>query len=66
MNWYDGIVIDRLWVGHSKFWVIKEAEDLPYTKSIKFVVIERGIMTLVYLPTAAIVAELAVLVGRTV
>jgi hypothetical protein len=66
MNWYDGIVIDRLWVGHSKFWVIKGAEDLPYTKSIKFVVIERGIMTLVYLPTAAIVAELAVLVGRAV
>ena len=22
MNWYDGIVIDRLWVGHSSFWVL--------------------------------------------
>ena len=22
MNWYDGIVIDRLWVGHSRFWII--------------------------------------------
>jgi hypothetical protein len=62
MNWYDGIVIDRLWVGHSKFWVIKGCEDLPYTKSIKFVLIERGIMTLVYLPVAAIIAKIAVLV----
>ena len=24
MNWYDGIVIDRLWVGHSKLWLIPE------------------------------------------
>ncbi len=64
MNWYDGIVIDRLWVGHSKFWVIRGAEDLPYTKSVKIVLIERGIMTLVYLPVAAVIAELAVLVGR--
>jgi hypothetical protein len=63
MNWYDGIIIDRLWVGHSKFWVIQGTEDLPYTKSVKFVLVERGIMTLVYLPIAAIVAELAVLVG---
>jgi hypothetical protein len=63
MNWYDGIIIDRLWVGHSKFWVIQGTEDLPYTKSVKFVLVERGIMTLVYLPVAAIVAELAVLVG---
>ncbi len=22
MNWFDGIVIDRLWVGHSKIWRI--------------------------------------------
>jgi hypothetical protein len=66
MNWYDGVVIDRLWVGHSKFWVIKGAEDLPYTKSVKFVMVERGIMTLVYLPVAAVVAEIAVLVGRAV
>jgi hypothetical protein len=66
MNWYDGIVIDRLWVGHSKFWVIKGCEDLSYTKSIKFVLIERGIMTLVYLPVAAIIAKIAVLVAGAV
>jgi hypothetical protein len=28
--------------------------------------IERGIMTLVYLPIAAVIAEIAVLVGRAV
>jgi hypothetical protein len=66
MNWYDGIVIDRLWVGHSKFWVIQGAEDLPYTKSVKFVLIQRGITTLVYLPVAAILAEIAVWVGRAI
>jgi hypothetical protein len=66
MNWYDGIVMDRLWVGHSKFWVIQGCEDLPYTKSVKTVMIERGIMTLVYLPIAAVIAEIAVLVGRAV
>ena len=22
MNWYDGIVIDRFWVGHSRFWIL--------------------------------------------
>jgi hypothetical protein len=66
MNWYDGIVIDRLWAGHSKFWVIQGCEDLPYTKSVKTVIIERGIMTLVYLPVAAVIAEIAVLVGRAV
>jgi hypothetical protein len=66
MNWYDGIVVDRIWVKYSKFWRIKGAEDLPYTKSVKAVLIERGIMTLVYLPTAAAVAQIAVLVGRVV
>ena len=31
MNWYDGIVVDRLWVGHSRFWIIPGTEDLrPY------------------------------------
>jgi hypothetical protein len=66
MNWYDGIVIDRLWVGHSKFWVIQGTEDLPYTKSVKTVLIQRGSMTVVYLPVAAIIAEIAVWVGRAI
>jgi hypothetical protein len=39
---------------------------LSYTKSIKFVLIERGIMTLVYLLVAAIIAKIAVLVAGAV
>ena len=33
MNWYDGIVIDRLRVGHSRFWVIPGTEDLPFVQT---------------------------------
>lgn len=32
MNWYDGIVIDRLWVGYSRFWDIPGI-DLPYVQT---------------------------------
>ena len=28
MNWYDGVVIDRLWVGHSRFWIIPGTESI--------------------------------------
>ena len=30
MNWFDGLVIDRLWVGHSSFWIIPGTEDIPF------------------------------------
>ena len=30
MNIYDGIVIDKIWVGYSKFWLIRGCEDIPY------------------------------------
>ena len=63
MNWYDGIVVDKIWVGISKFWVIKGTEDLPHVKSTKFVLIERGIMTVVYIPVAALLAWIAVKIG---
>lgn len=33
MNWYDGIVIDRLWVGHSRFWIIPATEDIPFVQN---------------------------------
>ena len=33
MNWYDGIVIDRLWVGHSRFWVIPGTEEIPFVQT---------------------------------
>jgi hypothetical protein len=60
MNWYDGIVVDSMWVKYSSFWIIKGTEDLPYVKSAKTVIIERTIMTLVYIIVAAVVAAMAV------
>lgn len=38
MNWFDGIVIDRLWVGHSKLWIIPGTEDMALSRSCRFVV----------------------------
>lgn len=32
-NWFDGIVIDELWVGRSKIWKIKGMEDVPLQKA---------------------------------
>ena len=33
MNIYDGVVIDKLWVGYSKFWVLPGLEDMPYVQT---------------------------------
>lgn len=59
-NWYDGIVIDRLWVGHSKFWIIAGIEDLPFVKPWKEILIKRSVASLVWLVGAAAVAALVV------
>ncbi len=64
MNWFDGIVIDRLWVGHSKIWHIEGMEGIPYVKSWKTVLIKRGVATVLYLVVALVVAEIVVLLGK--
>lgn len=61
MNWYDGIVIDKLWVGYSKFWVIKGTEDIPYVQTWKQVLKKRTILTLIWVVGASAVAGLVVL-----
>ena len=61
MNWYDGIVIDRLWVGHSAFWIIPGTEDVAFVQTWSQVLRKRGILTLVWIVGAAVVAGLAVL-----
>ncbi|MEE3488571.1 MAG: hypothetical protein VZT48_10780 [Bulleidia sp.] len=61
MNWYDGIVIDKLWVGHSSFWKIPGV-DLPYVQTWNQVLKKRGILTLIWIAGAAIVAGLVVLI----
>lgn len=62
MNWYDGIVIDRLWVGHSTFWVIPGTEDIPFVQTWPQVLKKRGILTAVWVVGAAIVAGIAILI----
>ena len=62
MNWYDGIVIDKLWVGYSKFWLLPGCEDIPYVQTWRQVLKKRTILTLIWIIGAAIVAGIVVLV----
>ena len=62
MNWYDGFVIDRLWVGHSKLWIIPGTEDIPFVQTWRQVLKKRGILTLIWVAGAAVVAGLVVLI----
>ena len=62
MNWYDGIVIDRLWVGHSRLWIIPGTEDIPFVQTWPQVLKKRGILTLIWIVGAAVVASLVVLI----
>lgn len=64
MNWFDGIVIDRLWVGHSKIWAVAGMKGIPYVKPWKTVLIKRGAATVLYLIVALAAAGMAVLVGK--
>lgn len=61
MNWYDGVVIDRLWVGHSPFWIIPGTEDIPFVQTWPQVLKKRGILTLIWLVGATVVAGIVVL-----
>lgn len=63
MNWFDGIVLDRLWVAHGKLWVIPGMEGVPYIKPWKTVLLKRGAATVLYLLVAAIVAGIVVMLG---
>ena len=64
MNWFDGIVIDRLWVGHSKIWRIEGMEGVPYVKPWKTVLAKRGLATVMYLVIALVIAGIVVLIGK--
>lgn len=61
MNWFDGIVIDKLWVGYSKFWILSGCEDIPYVQTWKQMLKKRGILTLIWIAGAAIIAGIVVL-----
>ena len=62
MNWYDGFVIDRLWVGHSRLWIIPGTEDIPFVQTWKQVFTKRGILSIIWGAGAAIAAGLAVFI----
>ena len=61
MNWYDGIVIDEVWVRYSKFWVLPGCEDMPYVQTIRQMLKKRLFLTLIWVIGAAIVAGIVVL-----
>ena len=58
MNWFDGIAIDRLWVGHSRFWLIPGMEGIPFVQTWAQMLKKRGILSLIWIGGAAIVAAL--------
>ncbi len=62
MNWYDGIVIDKVWVGTSRFWLLPGCEDIPYVQTWQQVLKKRSILTLIWVAGAAIVAGIIVLI----
>ena len=64
MNWYDGLVIDRLWVGHSRFWIIPGTEEIPFVQTWPQVLKKRGVLTLIWIVGAALVAGIVVWIGK--
>ncbi len=66
MNIYDGGVIDKLWVGHSKFWILKGTEDIPFVQTWAQVLKKRSCLAAIWVIGAAIVAGLLVLLAKVI
>ena len=64
MNWFDGIGIDRLWVGRSRIWRVEGMEGVPYVKPWREVLVRRGMGTAIYLLLAPPIAGIALLIGK--
>ena len=64
MNIYDGIVIDKLWVGHSRFWILKGTEDIPFVQTWAQVLKKRSFLALIWVIGAAVVAGIVVLLAK--
>ena len=60
MNIYDGIIIDKIWVGYSKFWIIPGCEDIPYIQTWGQVLKKRSFLAMIWIAGAAIVAGIVV------
>ena len=66
MNIYDGIVIDKLWVGHSKFWILKGTEDIPFVQTWLQVLKKRSFLAMIWVIGSLIVAGLVVLLAKVI
>lgn len=64
VNWFDALVIDRLWVGHSKIWRIKGMDGVPYVQPWKAILMKRSLATVMYLIVALAAAGIVVLIGK--
>lgn len=62
MNVYDGIVIDKLWVGHSRFWVLEGLEDVEFVQTWRQVLKKRSMPALIWVVAATIVGGIVVLI----
>ena len=62
MNVFDGVVIDKLWVGHSKFWVLPGTEDLPFVQTWGQVLKKRAMLAAIWVVGAALAAGIVVLI----
>ena len=62
MNWYDGLVIDKLWVGYSRFWKIPELADMPYVQTWPQMLKKRLFLSLIWCVGAALIAAAVVLI----
>ena len=61
MNWYDGIVIDKIWVGNDPFWLLPGTEDLPHVQTWKQVIKKRIILSFIWIFGAALSAAVIML-----
>lgn len=66
MNVYDGIVIDKIWAGHSKFWILKGTEDLPFVQTWGQVLKKRSFLAVIWLVGALIVAGIVLLLAKII
>lgn len=64
VNWFDGIVIDELWVRNSEIWRIKGMEDMSFAKPISFMLKRRILGTIMYFIISLIIAGIVVLIGK--
>ena len=62
MNVYDGVVIDKLWVGYSKFWVMPGLEDMPYVQTWRQVLKKRSMLALIWVAGAALAGGIVALI----